>query len=89
MEIITDENGYASTEQLGDKRGGLAYDTYIVHEKNTPAGFEPVEDFEITISDEGETLYYILEDKTIVSPVCLVKTDSTTGKTIPVTGAEI
>ena len=88
VEIITDENGYASTEQLGDKRGGLAYDTYIVHEKNTPAGFEPVEDFEITISDEGETLYYILEDKTIVSPVCLVKTDSTTGKTIPVTGAE-
>ena len=88
VEIVTDENGYASTEQLGDERGGLVYDTYIVHEKNTPAGFEPVDDFEITISGEEETLYYILEDKTVVSPVQLVKTDSTTGRTIPVSGCE-
>lgn len=88
VEIVTDENGYASTEQLGDARGGLVYDTYIVHEKNTPAGFEPIDDFEITISSEGETLYYILEDKTVVSPVQLVKTDSTTGRTIPVSGVE-
>lgn len=87
VRIITDENGYASTEQLGDARGGLVYDTYIVHEKNTPEGFEPVDDFEITISEEGETLYYILEDQTVVSPVQLVKTDSTTGMTVPVPGA--
>ena len=88
MEIVTDENGYASTEQLGHARGGLVYDTYVVHEKNTPDGFEAVDDFEVTISGEGETLYYILEDKTIVSPVRLVKTDSTTGMTIPVSGVE-
>lgn len=87
-EIITDENGYASTQQLGEERGGLAYDTYIVHEKNPPAGLAPVDDFEIAISGEGETLYYILEDQTVVSPVRLVKTDSTSGKTIPVAGAE-
>lgn len=88
VEIVTDKNGYASTEQLGHERGGLAYDTYAVHEKNPPAGFEPVDDFEITISGEGETLYYILEDQSVVSPVQLVKTDSTTGMTIPVSGAE-
>lgn len=88
VEIITDKNGYASTEQLGDERGGLVYDTYIVHEKNPPAGFMPIEDFEITISDEGETLHYILEDQTVVSPVRLVKTDSTTGRTIPLSGVE-
>ena len=64
------------------------YDTYVVHEKNTPDGLEAVDDFEVTISGEGETLYYILEDKTIVSPVRLVKTDSTTGMTIPVSGVE-
>lgn len=88
VEIVTDENGYASTEQLGHARGGLVYDTYVVHEKNTPDGLEAVDDFEVTISGEGETLYYILEDKTIVSPVRLVKTDSTTGMTIPVSGVE-
>lgn len=88
FEIVTNENGYASTQQLGNPRGGLAYDTYIVHEKNTPPGFKPVDDFEITISEEGQTLYYILEDKLIVSPVQLVKVDATTGNTIPLADAE-
>ena len=88
VEITTDENGYASTAQLDDGRGGLIYDTYTVHEKNTPDGLKPVEDFEVTISEEGKTLYYILEDTTVVSPVQLVKTDSTTGKNIPVAGVK-
>lgn len=84
VEIITDENGYASTEQLGDERGGLVYDTYTVREKNTPDGLVQVKDFEVGIKEEGRTLYYILEDKRVLSPVMLVKTDSTTGRTIPV-----
>lgn len=89
VEIVTDENGYASTEQLGiSDRGNLVYDTYVVHEKNTPAGYEPVDDFEVTISEEGQTLYYILEDKQILSPVQLVKVDSTTGQTIPIADTE-
>nr|WP_294495091.1 SpaA isopeptide-forming pilin-related protein [uncultured Mediterraneibacter sp.] len=83
VEIVTDENGYASTEQIGHERGGLVYDTYIVHEKNTPDGLIQVRDFEIAISEEGQTLYYILEDKVLTTPVRLVKTDSTSGKTIP------
>lgn len=89
VEIVTDENGYASTEQLGiSDRGNLVYDTYVVHEKNTPAGYEPVDDFVVTISEEGQTLYYILEDKQILSPVQLVKVDSTTGQTIPIADTE-
>ena len=88
VEIVTEENGYASTQQLGNPRGGLVWDTYIVHEKNTPPGFKPVDDFEITISEEGQTLYYILEDKLIVSPVQLVKVDAETGNTIPLANAE-
>ena len=89
VEIVTDENGYASTVQLGiSDRGNLVHDTYVVHETNTPEGFEPVDDFEITISEEGQTLYYILEDKLIVSPVKLVKVDSTTGQTIPIANTE-
>lgn len=89
FKITTDENGYASTTQLGiSDRGNLVYDTYVVHEENTPEGLKPVNDFEITISEEGRTLYYILEDKQIISPVSVVKTDSTTGKTIPVADTE-
>lgn len=89
VEITTDKNGYASTKQLGvSDRGNLEFDTYVVHEVNTPDGFEPVDDFEITISEEGQTLYYILEDKQIVSPIRLVKVDSTTGRTIPLANAE-
>lgn len=89
FKITTDENGYASTTQLGiSDRGNLVYDTYVVHEENTPEGLKPVRDFEVTISEEGRTLYYILEDKQIISPVSVVKTDSTTGKTIPVADTE-
>lgn len=87
--ITTDENGYASTTQLGiSDRGNLVYDTYVIHEENTPEGLKPVNDFEITISEEGRTLYYIMEDKQIISPVTVVKVDSTTGKTIPIADTE-
>ena len=89
VEIVTDKHGYASTTQLNaGKRGNLAYDTYIVHEKNPPEGTKPVKDFEVTIQNEGETLYYILEDKLVVSPVRLAKLDAETGKIIPLANAE-
>ncbi len=88
-EIVTDERGYASTEQLGNSgRGGLVYDTYVVSEKNTPKGLKPVEDFEVTISEEGRVLHYILENKQIMSPVKLVKTDADTGRVIPLADSE-
>lgn len=83
--ITTDKNGYASTQQI---EGGLVYDSYVVKEAVTPIGFEPVESFEVTISEENQILHYILEDKLIVAPVQLVKKDKTTGKTIPLANAE-
>lgn len=88
IQIATDENGYASTEQEGgSSRGTLPYDTYIVSEENTPQGLKPVDDFEVKITEEGKTLHYILENKQILSPVKLVKTDASTGETIPLAGA--
>lgn len=87
VEIVTDENGYASTRQLNNVRGGLPYDSYIVHEKNTPSGLVQVGDFEVTILEEGQTLYYILEDDMVVAPVRLVKTDADSGQPIPVSGS--
>ena len=87
IQIITDENGYASTKGEGGK-GGLVYDTYVVREENPPDGLLPVGDFEITVTEEGKTLYYILEDKRIFSPVRLVKKDADSGETVPIAGAE-
>lgn len=82
--ITTDERGFASTRQLGiSERGSLPFDTYIVREKNTPPGLTPVDDFEVTISGEGQVLYYLLEDRQVISPVRLVKADCTTGQVIP------
>ena len=87
-ELVTDENGYASTyRQEEGHKGGLVYDTYIVSEKKAPEGLTPVGDFEITIEEDGKTLYYILENKKIFCPVKLVKKDSETEKIIPVAGA--
>ena len=89
FKIVTDEKGYATTKQSGENaRGNLVYDTYTVHEINPPQGMKPVQDFEVTISEEGQTFYYLLEDKQIVSPVRLVKKDAVTGKTIRVKGAK-
>ncbi|MCQ4638718.1 hypothetical protein NE619_18500, partial [Anaerovorax odorimutans] len=56
-------------------------------EKKAPEALTPVGDFEITIEEDAKTLYYILENKKIFSPVKLVKKDSETEKIIPVAGA--
>lgn len=87
IRITTDENGYASTARDDGERGGLVFDTYVVSETEAPEGLEPVGDFEITISEEGSTLYYILENREILSPVRLIKTDAETGRTVPLAGA--
>ena len=87
IRITTDENGYASTARGDGERGGLVFDTYVVSETETPEGLEPVGDFEITISEEGSTLYYILENREILSPVRLIKTDAETGRRVPLAGA--
>lgn len=88
IEIVTDENGYASTPVDEQGRGSLVYDTYTVSEKNAPEGLKPAKDFKVVIEEDGRTLYYILENKQIFSPVRVVKKDADTGETIPVSGAE-
>lgn len=76
--ITTDDRGYASTEG-----GALAYGSYVVHEvaRTVPAGYATVEDFGITVTDDGQELYYVLEDGT-GTPLRVVKVDAETGKAI-------
>ncbi len=84
--IITDEQGIASTTQLGNERGGLPFDTYIITEESPYPEYDLVAPFEVTISEEGKTLYYILRNDTVDAPIQVVKIDETTGNVIPVAG---
>lgn len=79
--MVTDENGRAHEDNL-------VYDTYTAHESVTPVGYEPVEDFKITVDTEGKTYYYSLEDIAKRSEIKIVKKDVTTGETIPASGVE-
>ncbi|EMG9838113.1 Cys-Gln thioester bond-forming surface protein [Listeria monocytogenes] len=79
--ITTDENGRAESNWL-------PYDTYTVHESITPAGYQPVPDFQVTIDTEGKTHYYVLEDVAKSSAIKVVKKDATTGKLIPAKGTQ-
>ena len=80
--LTTDKRGFATTESLGNKLGGLPYGTYEVKETKTPEGLKTVEPFEITIDDENRLYYYIVEDKPIKAPVMVQKKDASTGKLI-------
>lgn len=87
--IVTDENGIASTVQLGiSDRGNLAFDTYIVTEESPYPEYDEVAPFEVTISEEGQTLYYILRNDTVDAPIQVQKVDETTGKVIQAVGAK-
>ncbi|EOY2821894.1 SpaA isopeptide-forming pilin-related protein [Listeria monocytogenes] len=79
--ITTDGDGRAESNWL-------PYDTYTVHESITPAGYQPVPDFQVTIDTEGKTHYYVLEDVAKSSAIKVVKKDATTGKVIPAKGTQ-
>ncbi|MEG2531324.1 MAG: SpaA isopeptide-forming pilin-related protein, partial [Raoultibacter sp.] len=87
VSIKTDAQGHASTEALAvaGKSGALAFGTYRVHEDaaTTPAGFDPVDDFVVTVAEDGKVLRYIAEDKITMTPVKVIKKDAETNKQIP------
>lgn len=88
MKIVTDKKGKASTKREDQPRGSLVYDTYIVTETRTPEGYNPIRPFEVKIQEENVTVSDIYrQDTLITSPIQVVKTDASTGKTVPVAGA--
>lgn len=87
--IVTDAQGFASTHVDGSTEGTLPYDDYVVTETKVPDGYAPVDPFEVTINSDEQIIKGIyLEDKLLRSPISIVKKDATTGKIIPVSGAE-
>ncbi|EUJ40626.1 LPXTG-motif cell wall anchor domain-containing protein [Listeria weihenstephanensis FSL R9-0317] len=77
---ITNVEGYVSFKDL-------PYDTYTVKETTTPEGYKVSNDFDVTISEHGQTHHYAVENKVIEERIKVVKYDLATGETIPRTGA--
>lgn len=87
--IVTDEQGIASTTQLGiSERGNLPFDTYTVTEESPYPEYDPIAPFEVTIDTEGKTYYYIVRNDTVDAPISVQKVDAETGKIIPIAGAK-
>lgn len=78
---ITEKNGYF-------KFTDLPYDTYTITETKGTDGYLIIEPFEVTISEEGYTHFFLLEDEIIESRVHLIKIDQETGDQIPYAGAQ-
>jgi len=78
--LTCDENGFAQTKDM-------PYGVYTVHQTVGWEGTEFVADFDVNISENGQTYRYLINNAEFESYVKVVKVDSETGKTIPYEGA--
>ena len=78
--LVCDENGFAQTKDM-------PYGIYTVHQTKGWEGTEFIADFDVNISENGQTYRYLINNAEFKSYVKVVKVDSETGKTIPYEGA--
>ena len=78
--LVCDENGFAQTKDM-------PYGVYTVHQTVGWEGTEFIADFDVNISENGQTYRYLINNAEFESYVKVVKVDSETGKTIPYEGA--
>lgn len=78
--LTCDENGFAQTKDM-------PYGVYTVHQTVGWDGTEFIADFDVNISENGQTYRYLINNAEFESYVKVVKVDSETGKTIPYEGA--
>lgn len=88
IKITTDKNGFASTKDAAYPNGRLLYGTYEVKEDNVPFGYTGIAPFEVTVQENGQVLYYIIENQEILCPVRITKTAADTGQVIAVAGTK-
>ncbi len=81
--VVTDKDGYAT---FG--KNAVVFDTYILSETKGKEGYKLFEPFEVTISENGQTFHYVLEDKIIEQKLKVVKVDEETGKVIAIPGTQ-
>ena len=78
--LVCDENGFAQTKDM-------PYGVYTVHQTVGWEGTEFIADFDVYISENGQTYRYLINNAEFESYVKVIKVDSETGKTIPYEGA--
>lgn len=78
--LTCDENSFAQTKDM-------PYGVYTVHQTVGWEGTEFIADFDVNISENGQTYRYLINNAEFESYVKVVKVDSETGKTIPYEGA--
>ena len=78
--LTCDENGFAQTKDM-------PYGIYTVHQTKGWEGTEFIADFDVNISESGQTYRYLINNAEFESYIKVVKVDSETGKTIPYEGA--
>ena len=74
--IVCDENGFAQTKDM-------PYGVYTVHQTKGWEGRELMKDFDVFISQDGQTYRYLINNANFESYIKVVKVDAETGKTIP------
>ena len=80
-ELITDDEGYATSAEL-------PYGTYLLRETTVPKGFRPIKDFTVVVdTDSPEPIELMrLKDDKIEAKLKVCKVDSNTGERIALAG---
>ena len=78
--IVCDENGFGQTKDM-------PYGIYTVHQTSGWDGRELMSDFDVFISQNGQTYRYLINNANFESYVKVVKVDAESGKNIPYAGA--
>ena len=78
--LTCDENGFAQTKDM-------PYGIYTVHQTKGWEGTEFIADFDVNISENGQTYRYLINNAEFESYIKIVKVDSETGNVIPYEGA--
>ena len=78
--IVCDENGFGQTKDM-------PYGVYTVHQTSGWEGRELMDDFDVFISQNGQTYRYLINNANFESYIKVVKVDAESGKTIPYAGA--
>lgn len=79
--VTTDQNGEGYLEEI-------PYGTYTVTETNAPEQYAAAKPFKATVTEQGETKTYIVENREIKAAVSVVKIDAASGERIPAAGTQ-
>ena len=78
--IVCDENGFGQTKDM-------PYGVYTVHQTSGWEGRELMDDFDVFISQNGQTYRYLINNANFESYIKVVKVDAESSKNIPYAGA--